>query len=208
MRSIARGLVCVLGVCVAAGPSAAQPEVIAPSFTSLEPGGDAEDTYQKNSLGVIHYRVRSLSPLTLVFGGSWWRPYRGRYRLSMTYRQFFEQLGRPDLADRSDRRRVVGGTVLWGGIAVQLVGIYLAITGFNDSPPTRAWVGLGMFGGGMIASAIGAEVEKPPLDEAEAAALASGYNQLLRGHLQRGPGLVLRPSLGPGRAGVMARASW
>jgi hypothetical protein len=180
--------VLALVVAVTARPARAEEAVRAehtasPSFASLEPGATPSDTYALNAFGLIHHEVSAWPP-TLVFGGTWWRVTRGKFRHATSYVDFFQAVGRPDLAADYKRRRILANTLIWGGLAAEVGGVVLAVTGLmNDGFGTRAKVGLGLFAGGFVASAVGATIQHPDVSEEEARAMVADYNRRLRLHL-------------------------
>jgi hypothetical protein len=156
-------------------------EEVHPTFERLEAGDDPLATYKLNTFGLVHTEISG--PL-LVFGGVWWRPTRGKFREATSYDDFFRALGRPDLAERHSRRRLIAGTLLWGGLLAELAGVVLFFKGFDDDGfATQARVGVGLLAGGFAARAVGATVQHPAISEEEAADMVAAYNQRLRVHL-------------------------
>jgi hypothetical protein len=169
---------------------------IQPAFQALEPGSSPEETFRLNAFGLVSHEVSAWPP-TLVFGGKWWRITRGKFRNATTYDDFFRTLGRPDLADQYQRRRVLSGALIWGGLAAEVTGVVLFVGGLYKSGfGTPAKVGLGLFAGGFVASAIGATIQHPALSQEEALGMVGDYNQRLRIHLglsMDGTDLIRRP---------------
>jgi hypothetical protein len=102
----------------------------------------------------------------------------------MSYAEFFTAVGRPDVGAAEEHRRAVGEALAWGGFAAEVGGsvwfIYsLAHSGFG----ARAIVGLGVVGGGLVASFVAGSFLRPGVSEAEATEMAERYNDQLRARL-------------------------
>src|SRR5262245_35528419 len=72
----------------------------------VDPEKGVEETIELNLLGMI----RSDDD-----GDADWRIFRGKYRESVSRRDFFITVGRPDLADRESSRRTKRTILLWSG---------------------------------------------------------------------------------------------
>lgn len=163
----------------------ARAEDLHPAFPELEQGEDVAETYDLNTFGIVHEEVSS--PFAIVFGGVWWRPVRGKYRRALAYRDFYEALGRPDLADAQASKHFWCSVMIWGGLALEIAGGVLFFTGLSGGDfSTQSKIGLGMFAGGLVSGAVGASTDKPALSEEEALAMAREYNGALRTHLGLG----------------------
>lgn len=179
-------VICVtLALTCAAAPSVARTgEAIAPTFGEIERARDAAETFRLNAVGIVSHEVSGGLPTLFVFGGSWWRATRGKFRHAISYDDFFrKKLGRPDLADEHARRRTVAASLFWGGVAAQVGGAVLFFTGIGDGFDTQARIGLALFVGGFATSAVGSSFQHPSISEREALDLAEDYNQRLRRHL-------------------------
>jgi hypothetical protein len=211
-RLAAVGVLCGLSVHAAS----LRAEEIRPAFPKLEQGDDVRETYTLNTMGIVHEEVSS--PFAFVFGGVWWRPVRGKYRNAVSYRNFYEALGRPDLADSQASKHFWCQVMIWGGLGAEVGGAVLFFTGLSGGHfSTQAKIGLGVFGGGLVSSAIGALTDKPVLSEDEAVAASQAYNEALREHLGapepsaalgRRPRVVFTPVVGQRLAGFSVRASF
>lgn len=180
-------------------PDAGAGEPIHPSFSSiaLERGSDDGETYALNTLGVVR---KASSPES-----SWWRPVRGKYRWAMSYEDFFLHLGRPDLAEASDRRFLIRSTLFWGGFAVAFGGGILLFHGMVESGfGVEAGIGLGLIVGGFGANLSSRLVNYAVVSPDEAEDMADRYNQALAGYLGLSPA---GPVTGPVALAPSARAS-
>ena len=174
---------------IVAGPlclgstSARAAEEIRPAFQGLEPGSSAIETFRLNSFELVSHEVSAWPP-TLVFGGKWWRVTRGKFRNATSYDDFFRTVGRSDLADQYSRRRILSTSLIWGGLAAEVAGAVLFFTGLYEGGfQTRAKVGLAVFSGGFVASAIGGSIQHPAVSEEDALGMVSDYNRRLHLHL-------------------------
>jgi hypothetical protein len=160
-------------------------EGTARAFDHLEPGPDGTETFRLNALGIVSEEVSGHFG-TLVFGGRSWRATRGKFRHATSYDDFFRMVGRDDLGAQHARRRALSGTLYWGGVAAEVGGLALFLSGLAGEARTRVEIGLGVFAGGLVASTVGASIAPPVISEEEALRLAEDYNQRLRVHLGLG----------------------
>jgi hypothetical protein len=156
----------------------------------LEQGETVQETYELNALDLV---VTTSDP-TAASGGPW-RPVRGKYRWAMTYGEFYDAVGRPDLSARQTRRDILSGTLTWGGVAVMVGGGYLLVRGLgSDGFNGGAQLGLGLVLGGATSSVIGMLIDGAVISDRQAAQLAEAYNGSLRRQLQ-GPRSSWRDAL-------------
>jgi len=173
-------LIVVLIAVGLAAPARAEQEV-RPVFEGLEAGPNPLETYKLNSFGII--RHEESGSWSWLFGTTtWWRPVHGKFRHATAYTDFYRALGRPDLADQHDNRRLVSGVLYYGGAATFVAGGVLLFTKLDISA-TRAKVGLGMLAGGLVAHIVGGAIEPPLVSEEDALAMTDEYNRRLRLHL-------------------------
>jgi hypothetical protein len=159
-------------------------EPIAPTFEDVERLADAEKTYAVNAYSIIHVgesqRVNE--------EGSWWRPDRGLVmRSSVGHDQFFESLGRHDLAEQFASRLIVHRVLVGGGIFVQLGSVFVMAAGIVKNSWLIGGCGVGMLVGGALMRGIGSDMDRPTLSEDRALDMAARYNQALRAHLGLAP---------------------
>jgi hypothetical protein len=170
-------------VLVALGLAApARAQEVAPLFDGLDPGATPIETYRLNALGIVSHELSSAS----LFGSTskWWRPVRGKFRYATRYDDFFRKLGRADLAEQHEQRRLLSGVLHWGGAAVFVGGGVLLFTGVSDGGfPTRSKVGVGLLAAGALGYIVGGAIQPPLVSEEEAVAMANEYNRRLRLHL-------------------------
>jgi hypothetical protein len=146
----------------------------------LEQGETVQETYELNALDLV---VTTSDP-TAASGGPW-RPVRGKYRWAMTYGEFYDAVGRPDLSARQTRRDILSGTLTWGGVAVMVAGGYLLVRGLgSEGFNGGAQLGLGLVLGGATSAVIGRLLDGAVISDHEAAQLAEAYNGSLRRQLQ------------------------
>jgi hypothetical protein len=171
----------VLAVVVGLAAPARAEEEVRPTFAGLEAGPNPVETYKLNAFGIIRHEVSG--SWSWLFGStSWWRPVRGKFRYATRYEDFYRALGRPDLAEQHENRRIVSNVLYYGGAATFVGGGVLLFTKLDISA-TRAKVGLGMLAGGMVAYLVGGAIQPPLVSEEDAAAMTAEYNRRLRLHL-------------------------
>jgi hypothetical protein len=149
-------------------------------FERLDPGDNAAETYDLNALGLVHVKTG----WALFSKSEWWRPIRGRYRYAMTYVDFFDAAGRPDLAASQSAHNTISDLLFYGGLLVLAGGAVVAVHGATSSASGETIVGLGLLGGGLASAIVGGAISGPIVDENEASTLADGYNRALSDHLR------------------------
>jgi hypothetical protein len=149
-------------------------------FDKLAQGDSPAETYDLNALGLVHMK----SGWSLFSPSEWWRPVRGKYRDAMTYVDFFEAVGRPDLASAQASHNTVSDVLFYGGLLVLAGGIVVAVHGGTSQSTAETYAGLGTAGGGLVCSIVGGAISGPIVNEDEAARMADGYNLELGAHLR------------------------
>jgi hypothetical protein len=165
----------VAGCLLLALPASARAQDVPP----LERGRDAIETWRLNALGIVTEEVSS----TGLFSSTdrWWRPVRGKFRHATKYVDFFRLVGRQDLAEQYQQRRIVGETFYWGGLAAFAGGAVLAVLDLKDfNFNTRGKVGAGLAVGGLVSMMIGGRVERIAVSEEDALQMTKAYNEKLR----------------------------
>jgi hypothetical protein len=157
-------------------------EAIAPRFDDVEVHENAAATYKANEYEIVH--VGSTSQPNE--DGSWWRPVRGNYRLSIDHDVFFTSLGRPDLAAQYRSRRAFGRTLEVSGYMTAVAGVIVTPFSIYKGSLVGTLVGAGMLLGGVIARSVGTDMQKPTFPESDALDMAARYNDALRTHLGLG----------------------
>jgi hypothetical protein len=103
--------------------------------------------------------------------------------------------------------------MIWGGLAAEIGGAVLFFTGLSGGHfSTQSKIGVGVFAGGLVSSAVGASTDKPVLTEEEAVLASRQYNDALRTHLgldapsamsgRRRSRVAVAPVLGRGLGGL------
>jgi hypothetical protein len=159
-----------------------------PVFPALDPAKDPGEVFDLAALGVV--RV----------GTETWRAYRGKYRDFVEQDDFFDAVGRHDLASRMRSARLEIGFLSYGGRTVALVGalfVFARASPGGFDPPLG--LGLGMVGGGLLAWALSGFVSTTMATPEAAEALAGQYNQGLRAHIEQ-------RQRTPATSGTVARA--
>jgi hypothetical protein len=182
-----RVLAAVLGMAMVVRAAPARADEIRPDFAAIEPGQDPRETYRLNAFEIVHQQVSGIFPTIFVGRGNWWRPVRGKFRYPTAYDDFFLKLGRSDLRDRDHDRRLVSSTLFWGGAVVSLGGLALLLSGLATHHDTRTEIGVGVFAGGLVATAVGSAIQPPLVSEEDAVEMARAYNRLLQVHLGLAP---------------------
>src|SRR5688572_10245921 len=160
--------------------------VRAQTFDGLEQGPDPGETFRLNALGLVRTELTSVG----LFSSTerWWRVVRGKFRHKTSYTEFYQRVGRPDLAEQHESRSLVAYTMVWGGLAVMAGGGFLVYSDLhNDVIGTKAKVGAGMLAGGLISAMIGPRFWRPAISEDEAGQIVSDYNRKLQLHLGLAP---------------------
>jgi hypothetical protein len=161
---------------------AASTKPAAARFAGLQQGDSAAETYDLNALGLVHMKTS----WSLFSPSEWWRPVRGKYRDTMTYVDFFDAVGRPDLGASQSARNTLSDVLFWGGLVALAGGIGLAVHGGTAQSSAETYAGAGIAGGGLACSLVGGAISGPIVGEDEAASLADRYNGALGAHLRLG----------------------
>jgi hypothetical protein len=151
---------------------------------------------------------------------AWTVPYQGKYRKQIDGPEFYEIVGRPDLADEYRGTRnlrtglmIGGGVLTLGGLGVAMSSLFkdcdLDDTACEDSV-TNMLIAGGVAGGvGLIGTYIAMAINPHPVEPAEARRLADEYNQRLKKELglaardvDAGPQLRAGLAAFPGGGGV------
>jgi hypothetical protein len=177
------GAVLVLVLVLVGGEAVAEaPALVQPSFSGLERRDDAETTYKLNAFDIVHVESTEIG---VIWNSTttWWRVSRGAYRHPTTYVDFYQALGRPDLADQHESRNDLSNVLFWGGAACMLVGVVGGGYELYKGEKVGAIIGAGLLVGGYVSVRIGASLSGPAISEEVAQDLASRYNQALGRHL-------------------------
>lgn len=97
----------------------------APWFPIVEPEANPQETFEQNTLGVVH------------LGESGWRVNRGRYRALLTRHDFYVTVGRADLARHDAASAATSRIVFWSGFASVAVGAGLLYAHGAPGEPSR-----------------------------------------------------------------------
>ena len=162
------------------GARAADAEVTAAAVTPLEPGDDAEDTYERNTLGVTVRVVMqaNTSPHRLRALGST----KGKFKKAIGFEDFLLTAGRPDLWDHFERQSIPMRILLWGGTGLAFGGIIWELERHNSHGPSTA--PLVVAGIGVLLVATGLIVfDHFPCSATQAVDIADRYNTELRARL-------------------------
>src|SRR5262249_36617334 len=116
-----------------------------------------------------------------------WRPVRGKYRWAMSYGDFYDAVGRPDLTRRQADRDFKTSLFTWGGLLVVVGGVYVTFRGLGEHSSTGTAIGVGLMVAGGTSTVIGVSLDNTVISEREAMQLAAGYNLSLRKRLKLSP---------------------
>ena len=187
----------VLAVVLGARPTAAFAEGgtigPAPWFPIADPEKTPDELFELNTLGII--RV----------GEQGWRANRGKYRSSLSRRDFYLTVGRGDLAERqasaSSTSRILM-VVGFAGIGIGALLFYAHVARGGYEPGVRP--ALVAVGGGAIAYGASTFVTGPSVSADEAEEMIRRYNERLKLHIEEETGIrketpiqALRPRLFP-----------
>jgi hypothetical protein len=109
--------------------------------------------------------------------GREWVPYRGKYHEPLTGSDFYDAIGRPDLATGYHVRQAVNITMFVGGTVLFFYGLATLGAGQNG------WIGLGCWIGGGLLGATGFYRSNDPVDGPAARRLADEHNKSLKRQL-------------------------
>lgn len=127
--------------------------------------------------------------------------YQGRYRKEVTGREFYEIIGREDLAARYRKKdKIRSAFVTTGGVGILVLVAYGVSLTTSDDPTQGITIVIAGTAGSLLLLAIGAMINPNPVDVPEAHRLGDEYNQkLLR---EGGPSARKRPTLKPPQVAV------
>jgi len=203
------------------GARGAAAEVRAAAVTPLEPGDDAEDTYERNTLGVTVRVVMQANTSHIV--SERWDPTKGKFKKAIGFEDFLVTAGRPDLWDHFQKQFIPMRILLWGGAGLAFGGIIWELERHDSHGPSTA--PLVVTGIGVLSVATGLIVfDHFPCSTTQAVDIADRYNTELRARLglpalppegvpaAAAPGRkhrdwALAPAIGPGRALELAGAA-
>ena len=162
-------------------------------------GAGAVEEYQKSHLWFAE--GAAVHPYTGRVMATWSILYRGKYKQPIEWVDFYETVGRKDLADQYKNGVAVRTGLVIGGVVVGLAGtglmfIPLRSTGEDQFDDDMTWMYIG--GGVMLAGSrvalFGAYYDPQPVGASEARRLADEYNQRLMKDLGLSPGEVAAPA--------------
>jgi hypothetical protein len=174
----------------------------------VDPEKGAEETFALNTLALIREGEG---------GDADWRICRGKYRESVSRRDFFITVGRPDLARRESTRQSRHTLMVVGGLVAAVAGVWVVgatVTKGGWDPPWA--LGGGLIAGGLISYWASDVFAGPDLKIDEADSLIRRYNERLLDrlkepgerdkHIQVMRSLRLAPWIAAGSAGLGAAA--
>jgi hypothetical protein len=165
----------------------------------------------------------SVHPYTGRVTGTWSILYRGKYLEPIEWEDFYETVGRKDLADRYNSGVAVRTGLVIGGIVVGLAGaglMFIPLRSAGDDQQFEEdmkwmYIGGGVLLAGAVVALVGAYYDPQPVGASEARRLADEYNKRLMKDLGLTPGDVpapapaqqpavgLSPFVAPGGGGLM-----
>jgi hypothetical protein len=155
----------------------------------LELGDTPEETYDLNALDFIEVRSNRFAIVGIpIVRHAVWVPVVGKYRYDLSYSDFFERVGEPELA-RKQRSINTWSTVLsLGGSIVMLVGIFMpmALRSNNEVTTTGLVLGGSLIVGGLVMCGTGNMIWRPVASANEAMVLAERYNMVLPERIRQG----------------------
>jgi hypothetical protein len=162
------------------GAHAADAEVSAAAVTPLEPGDDAQDTYERNTLGVTVRVVMQANTSHIV--SERWDPTKGKFKKAIGFEDFLLTAGRPDIWDHFEKQSIPMRILLWGGTALAFGGIIWALERHSAHGPSTT--PLVVSGIGVVSVATGLIVfDHFPCTATQAVDIADRYNTELRARL-------------------------
>lgn len=128
-----------------------------------------------------------------VGGKAWMTPYRGKGRKSIDGSEFYEIVGRPDLASdyRTGRAwrtgfKVGSGVLLAGGLVFAGMSLFHWVScdeGACDDAKNELIIGGGLLGGSLAMNLVGSAIHPHPITSDEARRMADEYNDQLKKEL-------------------------
>lgn len=117
---------------------------------------------------------------------SWSEAFQGRDRRPLEGADFYEAVGRPDLAEEYRSNNTVktvlgwtGGLMFLGGLTYMLVGPLVAIGDDAEFDTTPLIVGGAIAGGGIVVAIVNGTIDLHPVEPHEARGLARSHNEEL-----------------------------
>jgi hypothetical protein len=148
-----------------------------PWLPMVEEDASPDEVYGKYALSVVHV------------GDEGWRVNRGQYRESVSRKDFFVTVGRPDLAAREQSRNGLQIGLLSTSVGLVITGGVVMFAGISkggwDPPPT--W-GFATMGAGAALVLIGSMIHGPIVTVDEVDAVVNRYNDLLKAHIEEETG--------------------
>lgn len=184
-------------------------------------GSEALENYQKSYLWFAE--GVSVHPYTGRVMSTWSILYRGKYKQPIEWEDFYNTVGRKDLADEYNSGVAIRTGLVIGGIVVGAAGagmmfIPLRSTGEGeqfDEDMKWMYIGGGVMLAGSLVALFGAYYDPQPVDASEARRLADEYNQRLMEELglsagdvaapapMQQPSVGVSPFVAPGGGGLM-----
>jgi hypothetical protein len=162
-------------------------------------GAGAVEEYQKKYLWFAE--GAAVHPYTGRVMATWSILYRGKYKQPIEWVDFYETVGRKDLADEYNSGVAIRTGLVIGGIVVGLAGaglmfIPLRSTGEEQFDEDMKWmyIGGGIMLAGSLVALFGAYYDPQPVGASEARRLADEYNRRLMKDLGLSPQDVTAPA--------------
>ena len=228
--SVERGAVLAAAETPAAAPgqgaSAATMQAVAEvGKTVSAAAAEAQEKYDREHVWFEDWAAVNAGTGMVV--STWAVPYQGKYKKAIDGPEFYEIVGRPDLAEeyRSSQAwrtgfAIGGGVLTLGGTGLMVMslvtmgGCDIDDTACSDDSTNQLIAGSALLGGGLLSFTIGAMIDPHPVEVGEARQLADEYNARLKKDLglsaaPQAPASGVRASLAalPGGAGVMLSGS-
>lgn len=142
---------------------------------------DAIDQYEKRAIGFDDWVGVNTQNGAVV--ASWTMPFKGKYKEPLAGADFYDYVGRKDLAETYRTRSVIRWSLYGAGLLGTLGGSWLVIQSITDSgdlSPTLGYVAMGVGGASLLAAMF---VNPHAVTAPEARQLADNFNSDLRHEL-------------------------
>lgn len=171
----------------------------------------ARAQFELQYIGLDEYRDSS---------GPYFVAYQGKYKRPLEGSDFYDALQRPDLASSYRSRSALKTTLSIAGPVTGLFGALYALGTFHSCASwddscvhTRAFVGLGILGGGLVMNLASWLISSDPISRSEARELVDQYNASLRDRLRLdddapSPRPPVVAAIVPIRGGAAAALAW
>ncbi len=178
-------------------------EISEESNKKQEQQKDGQGEYDQSYIWFEEMAAFQLTPMGARQVASWSIPYQGKLKKPLEGDEFYKTIGRQDLAEEYNNRKVLRWTLMVGGIGLEMAGLIVGLTSIGNksdecesydysnpnkcsyykSDYTQLWIGMGVMGAGIVSFFIGMFTPAHPISAYEGRQLADQYNKKLKQRL-------------------------